>query len=95
MGKTNNISAFERGSRCQAHQFVSRTATLLGFSFSCVYQQSAPTQRTSRQLWESLVSTWASIPVERVQHLVEYMPQRIEAVLDAKGVPNVYYTQCR
>ena len=26
------------------------------------------------QLWEALESTWASIPVERFRHLVEYMP---------------------
>jgi hypothetical protein len=26
------------------------------------------------QLWEALKSTWASIPVERFLHLVEFMP---------------------
>jgi hypothetical protein len=37
------------------------------------------------QLWEALKSTWASIPVERFLHLVEFMPWWIEAVLRAKG----------
>jgi hypothetical protein len=37
------------------------------------------------RLWEALESTWASIPVERFRHLVESMPQRIEAVLRANG----------
>ena len=36
------------------------------------------------QLWETLESTWASIPVELFQHLVESMPQRTEDVLRAK-----------
>jgi hypothetical protein len=36
------------------------------------------------QLWEPLESTWASIPVECFRHLVESVPQRIEAVLRAK-----------
>ena len=41
------------GSRCQVHRFVSRTATLLGFSrstVSCVYQEWTTTQWTSSQL---------------------------------------------
>uniref|UniRef100_A0A8C7FAY9 ADAM metallopeptidase with thrombospondin type 1 motif, 3 n=1 Tax=Oncorhynchus kisutch TaxID=8019 RepID=A0A8C7FAY9_ONCKI len=33
------------------------------------------------QFWEALKSTWASIPMECFGHLVESMPQRIEAVL--------------
>jgi hypothetical protein len=36
------------------------------------------------QLWEALESTWASIFVECFRHLVESMPQQIEAVLRAK-----------
>ena len=55
MGKTKDVSAFERGhgSRCQEHRFVSRTASLVDFSrstVSCVYQEWATTQRTSSQL---------------------------------------------
>ena len=41
------------GSRCQVHQFVSRTATLLFFfssTASCVYQEWSTTQRPSSQL---------------------------------------------
>ena len=56
----------------------------------------------SQHLWETLDSTWASIPVEHFRHLVESMPQRIEYVLREKpgetqyhdDVPNVLYTQC-
>ena len=76
-------------SRCQAQQFVSRTAMLLGFSHPTVsrmYQEWSTSQRTSRQFdncgkhWRqyepaSLWNTW---------HLVEAMPQQIEAVLRAK-----------
>ena len=42
------------------------------------------------QLWEALESTWASIPVERFRHLVESMPQQIEAALRAKGDATQY-----
>ena len=57
------------GSWGQEHQFVSRTATLLGFSCSTVshvYQKWSTTQRTSSQLdttVESIGVKWASIPV--------------------------------
>ena len=37
------------------------------------------------QLWEALESTWASIPVERFQHLVKSMPRHIEVVLMAQN----------
>ena len=42
------------------------------------------------QLWEALESTWTSIPVESIRHLVEFMPRRIEAVLRAKGGATQY-----
>ena len=72
-GETTSLSAFERGrivgddSRCQMHLFVSRTATLLGFSrstVSCLYQEWSTTQRTSSQL----DTTVGSIGVNMVQH---------------------------
>jgi hypothetical protein len=38
------------------------------------------------QLWEALESTWASIHVEHhFRHVVESIPQQIEAVLRAEG----------
>jgi hypothetical protein len=46
------------------------------------------------QLWDALESTLASIPVEHFWSLVEFMPQRIEAVLRTKGDKRVLYTQC-
>ena len=59
MGKTKDLSAFERGmvvgARC-AGLSVSRTATLLGFSRSTVsrvYQGWSTTQRTSRPVVEN------------------------------------------
>ena len=36
------------------------------------------------QLWKTLESTWASIPLELFRHLVESMLQQTEAVLRAK-----------
>ena len=42
------------------------------------------------QLREALESTWASIPVEHFQHLVESMSRQIEAVLRAKGGESQY-----
>ena len=50
MGKTKYLSAFDRGTRCQAHRFVSKTTTLMGFSRSTVshvYQQVSITKRMS------------------------------------------------
>ena len=66
MGKTKDLSAFERGMVVGARRIglsVSRTATLLGFSHSTVsrvYQEWFITQRTSSQL----DTTKGSIPVE-------------------------------
>ena len=87
---TSVIHWVKRGSRCQAHRFVSRTATLLDFSCSIVsrvYEECSTNQRTAdlTQLREALESTWTSIPVERFRHLVQSMPRLIEAVLRAKG----------
>ena len=56
------------GSRCLAHQFVLRTATLLGFScatVSRVYQEWPTTQRTSSEL----DTTVGSIGVNMVTYL--------------------------
>jgi hypothetical protein len=37
------------------------------------------------QLWETLESTWVSIPMEHFRYVVESIPRQIEAVLGAKG----------
>jgi hypothetical protein len=42
------------------------------------------------QLWEALESTWASVPVEHFRHLIESIPQPIEAVLSAHGGATQY-----
>jgi hypothetical protein len=64
------------GSRCQAHRFVSRTATLLGFltlnSFLCVSRMFhhpkdiQPTWHNSRKQWSQHgpASLWSSCPNE-------------------------------
>ena len=79
------------GSRYQSHWFVSRTATLLGFSRSTVSpvnQEWSTTQRASSQLDTTVGSikiNKTSIHVENFGHLVESMPWRVETVLRAKG----------
>jgi hypothetical protein len=88
-------------SSCQAHRFeYVKNCSAAGFftlgfstlnSFPCASRMVHPVNLT--QVWEALESTWASIPLGRFRHLVE--PQRIEAVLRAEGVPNVFYSQCR
>ena len=90
MGKPKYLSAFERGMVVGARNTglsPSIIATLLWCSRSTVsrvYKECSTTQRTSSQL-DVLESTRVSIPVECFRHLVESMPQRIEAVLMAKG----------
>ncbi len=39
-----------------------------------------------QQLSDAIMSIWTKISEECFQHLVESMPQRIKAVLKAKGV---------
>jgi hypothetical protein len=66
------------GSRCQAHRFVSRTATRLGFSM-CIkigpQPKGHPASLTKQ--WDALESTSVSITVEHFRHLVESMPRPI------------------
>uniref|UniRef100_A0A8K9V5D7 Tc3 transposase DNA binding domain-containing protein n=1 Tax=Oncorhynchus mykiss TaxID=8022 RepID=A0A8K9V5D7_ONCMY len=71
-GQDNDLSAFEWGyvGARRTGLGASRTATLLGFSHSTVsrvYQRRSTTQKTPKQRWEALESTWASIPVEHFQ----------------------------
>ena len=77
------------GSRCQAHRFVSRTAEFFDVQQFpvCIKNGPPPKEHPANltQLWEALESTWASIPVECFQHLVESMRRQIETVLRAKG----------
>ena len=99
-GSRNQAHRFETGcgSRNQAHRFECvKNCNAAGFftlnSFLVCIKNGPPPKRhpaNLTQLWEALESTWASIPVERFQHLVESnAPQRIEA-----GILNVLYTQC-
>ena len=76
MGKTKDLSAFERGMVVGArHTGLSQELQrcwVFHTTVSCVYQEWSTTQRTSSQLaqlWEALESTWGSIPVERFRTL--------------------------
>ncbi len=52
-----------------------------------------------QQLCDAIVSIWTKISEDCFHHLVESMPWRIQAVLDAKGVQpgtsKVYLIKCR
>ena len=37
------------------------------------------------ELWERTAKEWNAIPKEVVQNLIESMPRRVEAVIEAKG----------
>ena len=90
MDKTKDCIWTGYSSRCQEHQFVSRTATQLDFSrstVSCVYQEWSTTQRTSRQLDTtvgSIVVNMSQDPRGTLWHLVDAMLLQIEAGLRAK-----------
>ncbi len=43
-----------------------------------------------QQLRDAIMSIWTKISEECLQHLVESMPRRINAVLKAKGGPTRY-----
>ena len=101
-----DLSAY--GSRCQAHQFESRTATLLGFSRSTVYrgyQGWVVDQRTSSQLDTTVGSIAVNIgqrPCWCFWHLV-CSPLTNWGCSEGKGgvttqflegIFNVLYTQC-
>jgi hypothetical protein len=83
MGKTTGLSAFEQGMVGGARRTglsVSRTINAAGFHTQqftvCIKNGPPPKGHPANltQLWEALESTWASIPVERFQHLVGSMP---------------------
>ncbi len=46
--------------------------------------------RIMEKLRDDIMSIWTKISEECFQHLVEYMPRRIKAVLKAKGGPTRY-----
>ncbi len=47
-----------------------------------------------QQLRDAIISIWTKISEECFQHLVESMPQRIKAVLKAKGGSNPVLARC-
>ena len=89
------------GSKCQAHRFecfqeLQRCWFFQAQPFPVCFKNGPPSKGHPANLtqpWEALKSTWDSIPVKGFQHLVEYIPRRIEAVLSAKGkVVLMFYT---
>jgi hypothetical protein len=94
LSKTKYLSAFERGMVVGNM----RTSLCQELQYSCIFHAQQfpvciehgpqpkwlPTNLT--QLWEVLESTWASIPVKHIRHLVESIARQIEAVLRAKKV---------
>ena len=91
MGKTKDLSAFERGMVVGARHTGLGQERCWGFhtqQFPVCIKNGPPVKghpAILTQLWEALESTWSSISVERFLHLVESMPGRIEAVLRGKG----------
>ena len=95
-GQDKNVSAFERGMVAGARhtglcQELQRFWVFHAQQFLVCIKNGPPPKgcpANLTKLWEALESTWASIPVECFRHLVESMPQRIEAVLRARGHTN-------
>jgi hypothetical protein len=80
MGKRKYLSAFERGMVVGARsiglfQELQRCWVFHSFPV-CIKNGPLPKGHPVNltQLWEALESTWASIPVEHFQHLVESIP---------------------
>lgn len=46
--------------------------------------------KNDEQKFEQLKEKWAAIPVEVINHLIDTMPRRCQAVIDAKGYPTKY-----
>ena len=102
MGKTTYLSAFERGMVVGARhtrlfQELQSCCVFHAQQFPLCIKNGPPPKghpANLTQLWEALESTWASIPVEHFRHLVEYIPQRIKAVLRGKGGYNSILGKC-
>jgi len=46
--------------------------------------------KNARELFEDLQEAWNALEVELLQKLVDSMPRRLQAVIDAKGMPTKY-----
>ena len=45
---------------------------------------------TKEELFEELKAAWEALPVETLTSLVDSVPRRLQAVIDAKGYPTKY-----
>ena len=101
MGRTPYSSAFERGRVVGARrtglcQELQRCWVFHAQQLPvCIKNGPPPKGHPANwtQLWEALESTWASIPVERFQHLVESMP-RLRLFWEQKGRCNLILELC-
>lgn len=46
--------------------------------------------KSEDELFEAIKIAWNSVPVERYQKLIESMPRRCQAVIDARGFATKY-----
>ena len=84
MGKTKDLSVFEWsmvvGAMCTSFcQELQRCWVFHTQQFPVCIKNGPPPKghpANLTQLWEALKSTWASIPVEHFQHIVESIPPK-------------------
>jgi hypothetical protein len=49
-----------------------------------------PAPQTLQQLQQAIEQECGRIPQDRIRRLIEYMPRRVRAVLQANGGDNIY-----
>ena len=106
MGKTKDVSAYERGMVVDARRTALSQERHRCWVFhaqrfpGCIKTGPPPRGHPANltQLWETLESTWAGIPVECFRHLLESMSRGQRGEGDAlqyyEGDPNVWYAHC-
>jgi hypothetical protein len=50
-----------------------------------------PAPQTLQQLQQAIEQECGRIPQDRIRRLIEYMPRRVRAVLQANGGDNIYW----
>ena len=90
------------GNSCQAHRFVSRTATLLGFSHSTVsrvYQERSTTRRTSSQPDRTVGNIGINMgqhETQKMSVLIQYRDREVKTILHIMQhlTHSTAYAQC-
>ncbi len=85
-------SSYATSSRIIHHvtKLKSSQTGFLNMTMSSLYSNGLHSHQISIQLCDAIISIWTKISEECFQHLVESMPQRLKAVLKAKGGPTRY-----